>query len=309
VLYVLREAYVVLLVEQIWSFINSTVSVADGRRLNGPVCGIASLGAIAGGWLVRQYAVSVGSNNLLIVAALTLIPTGLLAAWAYHVGGEPRPSAEEAGGRQGHMGVRVLLRDPTLRKLALLVALTQVVSTAVDLQLNRIVAGAIPNVDARTSWFGGFYMVLNLFSAASQFAVTPFLLRHASLRAIHVAVPALHVAACSLALVWPVLLTVSAAFMCFKVMDYSLFRAAKELFYIPLSYDARYRSKEVIDVFGYRFAKGAASLGFLLAGTVGAVPLAGYSALALAALAGWLPLAVRLTKETAPNPHRSLPPG
>ena len=45
------------------------------------------------------------------------------------------------------------------------------------------------------------------------------------------------------------------AFALFKTIDYSTFRAAKEILYIPLSFDARYRAKEVIDVFGYRFGK------------------------------------------------------
>ena len=50
------------------------------------------------------------------------------------------------------------------------------------------------------------------------------------------------------------------AYMAFKVIDYSVFRAAKELLYIPLSFDRRYRAKELIDVFGYRFGKGGMSL-------------------------------------------------
>lgn len=293
VLYVLREAYIVLLVEQIWSFINSTVSVGEGRRLNGPVCGIASLGAIAGGLLVRRYAVALGSNDLLLFAAASLVPTGLTAALAYHLGGEPQPSADEAGGRLGHLGLRVLLRNATLRRLALLIALTQVVSTAVDLQFNRLVAVAIPGVDARTSWLGGFYGSMNGFSALFQFIVAPLLLRYASLRTVHLAVPAVHVGTCLLALAFPLLRTASAALMCFKVLDYSVFRAAKELLYIPLSYDARYRSKEIIDAFGYRFAKGVTSLGFMFAGAVNPVA---YPVVALAALAGWIPTVRSLTR-------------
>jgi ATP:ADP antiporter, AAA family len=296
ILYVLREAYIVLLVEQIWAFINSTVSVGEGRRLNGPVCGIASLGAIAGGLLVRRYAVALGSNDLLLFAALSLAPTGLMAALAYQLGGEPQPSEEEAGGRLGHLGLRVLLRNPTLRRLALLVALTQVVSTAVDLQFNRLVAAAIPGADERTAWLGGFYGALNGFSALFQFVVAPLLLRFASLRAVHLAVPAVHLGTCALALAFPLLLTASAALMCFKVLDYSVFRAAKELLYIPLSYDARYRAKEIIDAFGYRFAKGVTSLGFMFAG---AVSPAAYPVVALAALLGWIPVVRGLTRPRA----------
>ncbi len=53
--------------------------------------------------------------------------------------------------------------------------------------------------------------------------------------------------------------SVGAAYVCFKSIDYTLFRASKELLYIPLSFDVRFRSKEFIDVFGYRGSKGVAS--------------------------------------------------
>jgi ATP/ADP translocase len=49
--------------------------------------------------------------------------------------------------------------------------------------------------------------------------------------------------------------------MAFKTLDYSLFRGAKELVYLPLSFDGRYRTKELIDVFGYRSGKAVSSLG------------------------------------------------
>ena len=42
------------------------------------------------------------------------------------------------------------------------------------------------------------------------------------------------------------------AFFLFKAFDYSIFRAAKEVLYVPLSFDERYRAKEIIDVLGYR---------------------------------------------------------
>ncbi|MEL6548515.1 MAG: Npt1/Npt2 family nucleotide transporter, partial [Myxococcota bacterium] len=45
-----------------------------------------------------------------------------------------------------------------------------------------------------------------------------------------------------------------------KGLDYSLFRIAKEMLYIPLSYDDKSRGKPVIDILGYRAAKGAISL-------------------------------------------------
>jgi AAA family ATP:ADP antiporter len=82
--------------------------------------------------------------------------------------------------------------------------------------------------------------------------------------------------------------------MVFKGLDYSVFRAAKEILYIPLSFDARYRAKEVIDVFGYRFSKGGSALLVVLGQKAGVVLESGYAVIALAAAAAWLLLAVPL---------------
>lgn len=295
VLYVFREAYIVLLIEQVWAFLNSTLPAVEGRRLNGPVCGIASLGAIAGGMLVHGFVVRFGSAGMLVGAAASLLPTAAAAWVAYRLGGEPVPRQEEAGGRLGHLGLGVLGHSATLRRLAVLIALTQVVSAVLDLQLSRQVELAIVETDLRTRWFGGFYAQLNVWSALSQFALTPLLLRVASLRLVHAGIPLLHAALCLVALLRPSLATAGAAYLVFKTLDYSLFRAAKELLYVPLSFDARYRSKEVIDAFVYRLAKGGVSGALAVAGACIAMPAAGYPAIALAALAGWLPLVVSIS--------------
>jgi AAA family ATP:ADP antiporter len=296
--YVFREAYIVLLVEQVWAFVNSTVRTDEGSKLNGPICGIASLGAIAGGLLVRHYAKLVGSSNLLVFAALSLIPTGLFAAWAYHIGGEPVPASEEEHGKQGHLGVRVLFRSGTLTRLAILIALTQVISTVTDLQLSRWVEQGISDVDERTRWFGGFYAQLNIGAAFFQFIAAPLLLSWVSLRLIHVAIPLAHVAVGVLVIAHPSLFAAAAAYMVFKVLDYSVFRAAKELLYIPLSFDARYRAKELIDAFGYRFAKGAVS--GILTGVKHfvAIPALVFPIAAIAAALAWLPLVAQLTRHS-----------
>lgn len=294
-LYVFREAYIVLLIEQIWSFLNSTLPAAEGRKLNGPVCGIASLGAIAGGLLVHRFAVELGSEILLVGTALSLIPTALGALLAYRIGGEPVPLPEEAGGRRGHLGLGVLAHSATLRRLTILITLTQLIAAVLDLQLSRQVELAMTVTDERTRWFGGFYANLNVWSAVFQFALAPLLLHCVSLRLVHAGIPLVHVVTCSLALVRPSLATAGAAYLAFKTLDYSLFRAAKELIYVPLSFDARYRAKEIIDAVVYRLAKGGSSGALAVVGTWGVLPLAGYPVIALVALAGWLPLAFLIT--------------
>ena len=65
-------------------------------------------------------------------------------------------------------------------------------------------------------------------------------------------------------------------------MDYSVFRASKEVLYVPLPFNARYRGKMTIDALIYRSTKGAMSALLSLAGlVVGVLPLRIYPLLAV----------------------------
>ena len=85
--------------------------------------------------------------------------------------------------------------------------------------------------------------------------------------------------------------------MLFKAFDYSIFRAAKEVLYIPLGFDARYRAKEVIDVFCYRTGKGGSSLLIVLAQKAGLAMNNYYLAIGFAVTALWLVLVFPLTSK------------
>src|SRR5699024_4297091 len=97
----------------------------------------------------------------------------------------------------------------------------------------------------------------------------------------------------------PTLFNAGMAYMVFKVLDYSIFRAAKELLYIPLSFDARYRAKELIDVFGYRFGKGGMSLMVVaMQKAKFAVAEPTFAVIAAGAAVLWAALAIPLTRRT-----------
>jgi AAA family ATP:ADP antiporter len=82
----------------------------------------------------------------------------------------------------------------------------------------------------------------------------------------------------------------------FKAFDYSIFRAAKEILYVPLSFDERYRAKEIIDVFGYRTGKGASSVVIVVLQNAGILMANYYLAIAFAATGLWLALIFPLTR-------------
>ncbi|MCE2415113.1 hypothetical protein J4G07_14030, partial [Candidatus Poribacteria bacterium] len=111
IIYVFREAYIVIVIEQFWSFVNSVLTTEQAKRINGPFCAVASMGSFLGGTLVSQWATVLGSEALLLFTAGSLVPTAFLGVLAYKLGGEPKPSAEETGGRLGHTGIRTLFRS------------------------------------------------------------------------------------------------------------------------------------------------------------------------------------------------------
>jgi ATP:ADP antiporter, AAA family len=298
VLYVFREAYVVLLVEQYWSFINSTLATGTAKKLNGPICGIASLGAIAGGALVAAISTAVGSAALLVLAAGITLPAAVLMDLAHRRCGEPHERT--ASHRSDTLGLRLFGSNTMLAILLAVILLTQAVAALLDLNFQGILQDTMPDIDQQTAFSGRFFAWLNVVSFVMQFAVTPLLLKWVPLGLIHLAIPLVHVAGCIYLLRAPSLFAAGLAFTLFKAIDYSTFRAAKEILYIPLSFDARYRAKEVIDVFGYRFGKGGASLaitGLKTAGIV--VSEAGLAVGALLAAAAWAGLAIPLTRAYA----------
>ena len=295
-IYIFREAYIVLIIEQYWSLVNSTLSTDQARRINGPFCGIASLGAIAGGLLVRELDAPLGSEALLLFAAGSLLPAAVCSSLAYALAGEPKPGATEAGGKQGHIGAAQFVRSRYLLLIGLLILTTQTVSTVLDLRFNGLVEIEIVNADERTAFYGSFYAALNTAALLLQFLAVPLILRFVPLRTAHLGIPALHLLTCAVLTIKPSLRSGSIAFLLFKALDYSIFRAGKEIFYIPLSFDARYRVKQIIDTFGYRTAKGGSAGALALVGLFAKIPGVAFSVVAMAMAGFWSILVSTVTR-------------
>ena len=295
IIYVFREAYIVIVIEQFWSFVNSVLTTEQAKRINGPFCAVASMGSFAGGMLVSKWATVLGSEVLLLFTAGSLVPTAVLGVIAYKFGGEPKPSEEEADGRLGHIGIRTLFRSRYLVFIGILIISTQVVSTVLDLRLNLLAELERPDTDMRTAFYGAVYGNLALAAGILQLVVVPLALRFIPLHYIHLSIPIVHFVSSLVLTRSPSLRTGAAAYMIFKALDYSIFRAGKELFYMPLSYDSRYRAKQVIDSFGYRSSKsGCASIIELVRLRVGTIVGTGYSITVMVVAVLWAPIAFGL---------------
>jgi len=294
-LLVFKESYVVIISEQYWSFINSVLKDEEGRVFNGPVAGLGALGSLLGGWFLGRFALSLGTEPFVGFAALIILPAAALFWIGYNNAGEPKPAADEAGGKKGHLHLSILSENRTVLFIAFIIFSAQVVATALDFRFTQLVQDFVPLMDSRTAYLGRFWMNVNIFSFSMQFLAAPLLLRYVPRRGILTAIPAVHIVTCLLLFLYPSLGLASAAFLLFKGLDYSIFRASKETLYIPFSYDTRYRAKQVADAFTYRFAKGLTATWISGLKTMGSIAPGFYPALGMVFSAAWFAMSFPLT--------------
>lgn len=268
-LFLFREVYIVLLIEQFWSLMDSIIEEEESKKLNYFFTAFTSVGAVLAGLAVGQYATKLGTLSLPLITAALLVPSAFLTNIAYsnnHVKlrhemvVHPSPENETANAT---LGLSFFKRYPVLGYLLGMVLVSQLLSTILGLmfqeKLHVFFAG---RNDEQTAYAGNFYAALNAVSIFFQLVVGPFLLSRFKPGFVFILVPVLNLLATLFAIGTGGMLPISFAFLMFKAMDYSIFRATKETLFIRYPFDVRYRTKGIIDVVGYRLSKGLGSAGF-----------------------------------------------
>jgi ATP:ADP antiporter, AAA family len=266
-LYVWKDVYIVVMVETFWTFANCTSTLRQARWTYGLFLCAGGLGGICANLLVGALAERFGTAAAMAASALDLAIVGTLA-WvaAPSLGADIR-----VGGRQPSLaeGVRAFSRSRMLPLLLALIVVTQLAITLIDYDFNAILEQSYPEADARTKVIGGVYARIDALQIVLQLAAGP-IFRLVGIDAVLVIIPLVLGTALGSFLVAPSFGSIAVAKVASKVFDYSLFRAAKEMLYIPLSLEEKTRGKAIVDIFGYRVAKGGVSLLLLGIGSVAA---------------------------------------
>jgi ATP:ADP antiporter, AAA family len=304
-LYIFRSAYVVLLIEQYWSLLNSSLKTKEAAILFGPICGISSIGAITAGTLGSYLTGYFGTHNMLVIAAFLTAPALIFSSLAYmqarKLGFEGRNvkdlSKQEDSGTS-ILGMKSLVRNKTLIFILLIILLTQGVASSLGLVFQGLLQDMIPDPDLQTAFSFKFYAWVNSAAAIGQWGLTPLLLARFQPRTIQIVIPLVLILGVLCLIFEQSLWLAGGVFLLFKAMDYSVFRASKETFYIPMDFAERFRAKEFIDIFGYRLGKGLTSGCFaLMVGAGILIGEGGYAMVSLLMCVGWSVMATRLKKQ------------
>ena len=288
VMFLFREIYTVVIIEQYWSFINSVLSTKQAKRYNGLILCISSLGAVCGGLFLHRFSKDIGTYTLLYATSISCIIAAFVSNYCYSQVPEIKEKKKKKNSKNP-FALNLFKEHKILKVILVMIIASQVYCTVINLNFQGHLQEEYPNIDDQTAISGLCFATLNVVSIFFQLVLSPFLLRRLPLTYIHIGIPSVHLLAVIVSFIYPGLWSAVLCLMLFKSLDYSLFRAAKEILYIPLPFDARFRAKEFIDVFGFRFTKSGSSLSLSIATKLGLVLTEFvFSYIGFFAAAGWL---------------------
>jgi AAA family ATP:ADP antiporter len=257
--YIWKEIYVMLLFQQLWSVIHSTIKMDQAKYLYGLIFACGGIGGILGNSFPGYFAVKMGSTNLLLGS----IPLLCILAFSFYY--LIKNSYVEKAPVQGPQianfwqGVSAIRNSKYLTFILAIVVVMQVTTTLIYYQFNAILEHSILVQDMRTEYCGKIFGIANLFSLSLQLFGSFLLIHFIGLRRSHLAMPLLLAFNAIGSLFFPTFAMISAAFITIKAFDFSLFGVLKEMLYIPLKQDEKFQAKAIIDVFAYRSSKAVAS--------------------------------------------------
>ncbi len=260
--YVWLSVFNLFVVSVFWALMADGFSEDQGKRLFGVIAVGGTLGAICGAWLaaalsagfeVRGMRIHASAPALLLLSALFLEGAAqcvrVLAdrfGLGWEAGGprEPGPSPME--------GLRRLGSSPYLRLIAGYLLLFTITSTFLYLEQGRIVAKAFTSGAARTAAFARLDLWTNVLTLAAQLFLTGRLIRRAGIPAVLLMLPLLTFAGFGALAIWPAFATLAVVQVARRGLHYAVDRPAREILYIPLGPEEKYKTKPFIDTFIYR---------------------------------------------------------
>ncbi len=261
-LYVWKDVYIMLIFQQVWSLIHINVSVEKSKYLYGFFFGVGGLGTLLGSLFPSFLAVKIGSESLLYIT----LPLYMLLSVLYVIMLKQSQQVEtfalekKQGMETVLHGLKLIVGSRVLGFISLAVIFMQVVATLFDYQFNTFLEGFVAEKDLRTEYSGRIQIIGQAFTTAMQFLGTYFFVRFFGVKRLHLGIPLILCIISIFCFLVPSFGMITLSFVLLKTFDFSLFTIVKEMLYLPLNSDEKFRAKAFIDVFLHRFAKVFASL-------------------------------------------------
>jgi AAA family ATP:ADP antiporter len=297
--FIWASVFNLFIVSIFWSFMADIFSTAQAKRLFGVIAAGGTAGALVGPVLTAALVLPLGPTNLLLLSAVFLG----WAAWCIHRlsawrqssmaplsavdaagAAAAAPRVDPALGGSALAGVRLVFRSPYLLGICLLMLLFTTLATFLYFQQAHIVREHFSDPARRTALFAAMDFSVNGLTLATQVFLTGRIVNRFGLGWTLAAVPLLLAAGFLVLGALSALWVIVAVQILRRAGNYAVMRPGREMLYVVLNKEEKYKAKNFIDTVIYRggdavsawvFA-GLQAVGFSAAGiSLAAVPLAG----------------------------------
>jgi AAA family ATP:ADP antiporter len=288
--FIWAAVYNLFVISVFWSVMADSWSTPQGKRLFGFIGVGGTLGGIVGSLITSVLAEQVGVYNLLLISALLLelstqamLRVTAASTTAAPLSAAQREDKERVIGGGILAGIAHVAKSPYLLGICLYMLLYTFGSTVLYFQQSGIAETAFSNSDVRTTFFARIDLAVNILTALTQLFLTGRIVKLLGVPITLTLLPALSVLGFLALAVFPLI----AVLVTFQVLrragEYAVARPARELLYIVVPREDKYKAKNFIDTFVYRAGDQAAAwsmarltgAGLAMAGTaLVAAPLA-----------------------------------
>ena len=286
--YIWLSVFNLFAVSVFWAFMADGLDEDQGKRLFGFIAMGGTLGAIAGASateFLARHAWHLDPGTLLLAAIVSLelaVQCARALATRFHMGSGTDASREPGPGL--FEGLRLFGRSPYLGLIGLYILLFTVTSTFLYLQQGQIVARTFTGAAARTAAFARIDVWVNVLTLFTQIFLASRLITRLGLRTVLCLMPVLTLAGFAGLWAFPTFGMLAFFQVLRRGLHYSVDRPAREVLYIPLGPEEKYKAKPFIDTFIYRTGD---LLGIWIPGALAAVAVP-VGAAALFLSGGWL---------------------
>lgn len=297
--YIWIAVFALLATSQFWVLANLVYNIREAKRLFSFIGAGAISGGIFGGYLTTILAPVIGSENVLLIAALFLlvcIPV-TRTIWRENVSTLSVFRRKKRNPALAENPVNLILRSRHLLYLAGIIGISVIVAKFVDYQFSDIAHRSISDPDELAAFFGFWFSTLNLLSLFIQLFFTPLVVGVLGVGVSLLFLPIGILVGATVLFLFPGLASAVLVKTADGSFKQSINKAAIELLGLPIQMEIKNRTKTFIDVVVDSIATGIA--GFILIFIVNGLELsARFVSIGIILLIGfWIYLVSRVRKE------------
>lgn len=252
--FIWTSVFNLFVVSVFWSFMADLFNDRQAKRLFPFIAAGGTLGAILGPMLTTLLVQSLGTSNLLLVSAGLLF--GALAC-VRKLGVTPiagrMPKRDEVPMGGGVLdGLLLVLGSPYLAGICVLILLYTTLSTFLYFQQAEIIRDGFSDSAQRTAVFSSIDLTVNGLTLLFQFVLTGKMVKRLGLAGTLAVVPVLLALGFAVLAHWPLLPVLFVVQIVRRAGDYAIMRPAREMLFVVLSTEEKYKAKNFIDTTIYR---------------------------------------------------------